>query len=49
MRAVLVHAFDEKAAAFYARYGFKPASTEPLMLMVHWRPCVEQWTEPRRG
>jgi GNAT superfamily N-acetyltransferase len=34
MRAVLVHALDEKAAAFYARYGFKPASAEPLMLMV---------------
>jgi GNAT superfamily N-acetyltransferase len=34
MRAVLVHALDRKAAAFYARYGFKPASAEPLMLMV---------------
>lgn len=34
MRAVLVHALDEEAAGFYARFGFKPASTEPLMLMV---------------
>lgn len=34
MRAVLVHALDEEAAAFYARYGFKPASAEPLTLMV---------------
>lgn len=34
MRAVLVHALDERAAAFYARFGFKPASTEPLTLMV---------------
>jgi GNAT superfamily N-acetyltransferase len=34
MRAVLVHALDEEAAAFYARFGFKPASTEPLTLMV---------------
>lgn len=34
MRAVLVHALDEKAAAFYARYGFRPASREPLTLMV---------------
>ena len=34
MRAVLVHAIDEKAAAFYVRYGFKPASAEPLTLMV---------------
>lgn len=34
MRAVLVHAFDEEAAAFYAHYGFKPASADPLTLMV---------------
>lgn len=34
MRAVLVHALDEEAAGFYARFGFKPASTEPLILMV---------------
>jgi GNAT superfamily N-acetyltransferase len=34
MRAVLVHALDEEAAAFYKRFGFKPASTKPLTLMV---------------
>lgn len=34
MRAVLVHALDQEAAAFYAHFGFKPASAEPLMLMV---------------
>src|SRR4029077_13087807 len=34
MRAVLVHALDDQAAGFYARFGFKPASSEPLMLMV---------------
>jgi predicted N-acetyltransferase YhbS len=34
MRAVLVHALDEQAAGFYARFGFKPASTEPLTSMV---------------
>jgi predicted N-acetyltransferase YhbS len=33
MRAVLVHALDEKTAAFYARYGFRQAGAEPLMLM----------------
>jgi predicted N-acetyltransferase YhbS len=33
MRAVLVHALDEEAAGFYARFGFKPVSTEPLTLM----------------
>jgi predicted N-acetyltransferase YhbS len=34
MRAVLVHALDDEAAAFYARFGFEPASAEPLTLMV---------------
>jgi GNAT superfamily N-acetyltransferase len=34
MRAVLVHALDAEAAAFYERYGFKPASSDPLTLMV---------------
>ena len=34
MRAVLVHAIDDEAAGFYARFGFKPTSTEPLTLMV---------------
>jgi GNAT superfamily N-acetyltransferase len=34
MRAVLVHALDQEAAAFYTRFGFKPAGEEPLTLMV---------------
>jgi predicted GNAT family N-acyltransferase len=34
MRAVLVHALDEEAAAFYAHFGFKSASADPLTLMV---------------
>ena len=34
MRAVFVHALDEEAAAFYAHFGFKPATAEPLTLMV---------------
>jgi len=34
MRAVLVHALDEEAAGFYAHFGFKPASADPLTLMV---------------
>jgi GNAT superfamily N-acetyltransferase len=34
MRAALVHALDDEAAAFYARFGFKPATADPLMLMV---------------
>lgn len=34
MRAVLVHAIDEDAAAFYVRFGFKAATADPLVLMV---------------
>lgn len=34
MRAIVVDALDEDAAAFYARFGFKPAGAEPLTLMV---------------
>lgn len=34
MRAILVDALDEDAAAFYARFGFSPAGAEPLTLMV---------------
>jgi predicted N-acetyltransferase YhbS len=33
MRAVLVHAIDDEAAAFYARFGFEPASSSPRTLM----------------
>lgn len=43
MRAVLVHALDQEAATFYAHYGFKPASAEPLTLMV---PLEAVWTSP---
>lgn len=34
MRAVLVHALDDEAAAFWARFGFQTATAEPLTLMV---------------
>lgn len=34
MRAVLVHALDDEAAAFYRSFGFQPASAEPRTLMV---------------
>ena len=34
MRAALVHAVDERAAAFYERLGFEPATTDRLTLMV---------------
>jgi GNAT superfamily N-acetyltransferase len=34
IRAVLVDAIDDRAAAFYRRYGFEPATTGGLTLMV---------------
>jgi predicted N-acetyltransferase YhbS len=33
-RAVMVHARDEKAAAFYQRFGFEPSPTEPFRLFL---------------
>jgi predicted N-acetyltransferase YhbS len=34
MRAALVHAIDEHAAAFYRRHGFESATTDGMTLMV---------------
>jgi predicted N-acetyltransferase YhbS len=34
IRAILVGAIDDRAAAFYHRYGFGPATTDGLTLMV---------------
>lgn len=34
IRAVIVHALDDDAAAFYARFGFRPVTHEPRTLMV---------------
>jgi GNAT superfamily N-acetyltransferase len=34
IRALLVHAKDEAAAEFYAKFGFIPSPLDPLMLMV---------------
>lgn len=31
-RALVAHAKDERAAAFYARHGFQPSPTDPLHL-----------------
>ena len=34
-RAIVVQAIDDRAAAFYARFGFRPFSDrEPLMLLL---------------
>lgn len=34
IRAVLVHAIDERARAFYGRYDFEPCPDDPLHLML---------------
>lgn len=34
VRALLVHALDEKARHFYEHYGFQPSPTHPLTLML---------------
>lgn len=34
VRALLVHAKDESARAFYVRFGFVPSPTDPLHLML---------------
>ncbi len=34
VRALLVHALDEKARQFYEHYGFQPSPTHPLTLML---------------
>ena len=33
-RAILVHAIDEEAAAFYTRFGFEPSPVSPNQLML---------------
>jgi GNAT superfamily N-acetyltransferase len=34
VRALLVHALDEKARQFYEHYGFQPSPTHPMTLML---------------
>ena len=34
VRAVVVHAIDDRATAFYQRYGFRSLATTPRTLMV---------------
>jgi predicted N-acetyltransferase YhbS len=34
VRALVVHAIDQPAHAFYTNYGFEPARTDPMELMI---------------
>jgi GNAT superfamily N-acetyltransferase len=34
VRALLVHAIDDQARAFYLRHGLQPSPTDPLHLMI---------------
>jgi len=34
VRAVLVHAIDDRAASFYERFGFRASTSTPRTLMV---------------
>ena len=34
VRALLAHALDQRAAAFYARYDFRPSPTDPLHMLL---------------
>ncbi len=38
VRVVLVHAKDDDAVAFYARYGFAPSPVDPLTMMLLLQP-----------
>ena len=37
-RLLLVHALDERVAAFYCRLGFRPSPISPLTLMLQLQP-----------
>ena len=37
-RALLVHAIDDQAAAFYRRMGFRPSPISPLILLLQLHP-----------
>ena len=39
VRALLVHALNEKARQFYAHYGFRASPIHPMTLMLPLKPC----------
>jgi len=42
VRALLVHALNDKAKQFYARYGFQAATTRPMTLMLRLTSAQDQ-------
>ncbi len=47
IRAILVHALHERAAAFYTGCGFHPSSVSPLTLLLRMEE-VQQYLHPHR-
>ena len=39
-RAMLVHAIDEDAVAFYRKFGFEPSPLDPKQLMLLMKVCL---------
>jgi hypothetical protein len=49
IRALVVHAIDERARAFYSKHGLRSSSTDPQHLMIlikDIRAALKEITEP---
>jgi GNAT superfamily N-acetyltransferase len=40
VRALLVHALNERARQFYRHYGFQASPQHPMTLMLRWEPAA---------
>lgn len=47
VRAILVHAKDEAAAAWYRRYGFQPSAVSPTTLMITTSAAAKAFAAPQ--
>jgi len=45
VRALLIHALDEDAAAFYEKFGFSRSPADSLVLMVPLKSVIERFSE----
>ncbi|MBA3069155.1 MAG: GNAT family N-acetyltransferase [Hyphomonas sp.] len=45
VRALLIHALDEDAAAFYQKFGFSRSPADSLMLMMPLKSVIERLSE----